>query len=130
MTEKSQLGNLGEDIACQYLVEKGFKIIGRNYRKPWGEIDIIAKSPDKTLVFVEVKTMQTSGDSANNSAKSLMPEDQLTTAKLQKLQKTSQLYAGQYPKLIKDKKGWRIDLVCINFYVDENEYDARHYENI
>lgn len=130
MTEKSQLGNLGEDIACQYLVEKGFKIIGRNYRKPWGEIDIIAKSPDKTLVFVEVKTMQTSGDSANNSAKSLMPEDQLTTAKLQKLQKTSQLYAGQYPKLIKDKKGWRIDLVCIDFYVDENEYDARHYENI
>lgn len=58
MTEKSELGQKGEDLACVYLVEKGFKILERNYRRKWGEIDIVAVAPDKTLVFVEVKTMK------------------------------------------------------------------------
>lgn len=57
-----ELGFLGEDIACQYLIENKYKIIERNYRKPWGEIDVIAKSPDKILVFVEVKTIRQYGN--------------------------------------------------------------------
>ena len=47
MTQKTELGKLGEDLACRYLVDKGYRIIERNYRKPWGELDVIAKSPDK-----------------------------------------------------------------------------------
>ena len=54
---KSETGKLGENIACRYLVENGYKIIERNFRQKWGELDIIAKAPDKTLVFVEVKTV-------------------------------------------------------------------------
>lgn len=57
-----ELGFLGEDIACQYLIENRYKIIERNYRKPWGEIDIIAKNPDKILIFVEVKTIRQYGN--------------------------------------------------------------------
>lgn len=37
------LGELGEKIACEYLVEKGFNILGKNWRISFGEIDIIAK---------------------------------------------------------------------------------------
>lgn len=109
MNYKSQLGVLGEDIACQHLIKKGYKIIERNYREPWGEIDIIAKAPDKTLVFIEVKTV--SGGS-NNSAR-LQPEEQLTGVKLQKFQRTASLYAGNFSKLVDDGKGWRIDLIAI-----------------
>jgi len=50
MTYKSELGQLGENLACEYLVKKGYKIIGRNFRQKWGELDIISKVPDKTLV--------------------------------------------------------------------------------
>ena len=47
-------GNQGEEMACQYLTGQGYHILARNYRKPCGEIDIIA-SNKKTLIFVEVK---------------------------------------------------------------------------
>ena len=36
-----KVGKIGEDIACRYLKDKGYKIIERNFRRKWGEIDII-----------------------------------------------------------------------------------------
>lgn len=52
---KKELGNLGENIACEYIEKRGYKIIERNFRCYNGEIDIIAKDKDE-LVFIEVKT--------------------------------------------------------------------------
>lgn len=49
---------LGENAACQHLIKKGYKILERNFRKGYGEIDIIALDK-KTLVFIEVKTRST-----------------------------------------------------------------------
>jgi putative endonuclease len=48
-------GKSGEDIAASFLRSRGYAILLRNYRKRFGEIDIIAEI-DATLVFVEVKT--------------------------------------------------------------------------
>lgn len=48
-------GKLGEDAACRYLKKNGYKIIERNYRYSFGEIDIIARKGE-TYVFIEVKT--------------------------------------------------------------------------
>ena len=50
-----QVGSKGEDLAAEFLKDKGYRIIGRNYKTPIGELDIIAKDGE-TLVFVEVKT--------------------------------------------------------------------------
>lgn len=47
-------GKKGEDICCKYLAEQGCEIIARNFRSPYGEIDVIAKCGD-TIMFVEVK---------------------------------------------------------------------------
>jgi len=55
-TKKQETGDIGEKIAGRFLAAKGFEIIGKNYRKPWGEIDIIVQKAGKTH-FIEVKTI-------------------------------------------------------------------------
>lgn len=49
------LGRIGENIAAKYLESKGYRIIKRNYRIRYAEIDIIAESEGR-IIFVEVKT--------------------------------------------------------------------------
>ncbi len=124
MNERSKTGTLGEDIAVNFLIDNGYKIIERNFRQKWGEIDIIAKDPDDTLVFVEVKTMR----QINSAIAELNPEDNLTGAKLNKLQRTAQLFAGKHSDLLDKERGWRIDLLAICLTV--NNCTVRHYENI
>jgi putative endonuclease len=49
-------GELGEEIAANFLIARGFRIVERNFRCKGGEVDIIARDPgDKSLVFIEVK---------------------------------------------------------------------------
>ena len=52
---KKELGKLGEDIATNYLKQKGYIVLDRNFESRQGEIDIIAID-GKEIVFVEVKT--------------------------------------------------------------------------
>ena len=127
MTQKRETGNRGEDAATRFLQDRGYKIIERNFWKPWGELDVVAVAPDKTLVFVEVKTLE-----HEISELSISPEENLTSAKLKKLQRTAQLYANSHPQLIDDNMGWRIDLVAINILQEnvKEKFDIRHYENI
>lgn len=54
MPNSSYYGQIGEDIACEYLKRLKYKIVNRNFRTKLGEIDIIALD-GKSLVFVEVK---------------------------------------------------------------------------
>jgi putative endonuclease len=50
-------GRRGEEMAIEHLIGKRYRILERNYRKSFGEVDIIARDRD-TLVFIEVKTRQ------------------------------------------------------------------------
>lgn len=141
MSRGSELGKLGEDVACEYLVDKKFRIIERNYRKPWGELDIIALAPDKTLVFLEVKTLRQIRDGGFNG---LQPEDHMTASKIKKFKRTASLYAGNRPELIRDDKGWRLDVITIlvnrtkptcgelvePLTKDGKSFVMKHYENI
>lgn len=54
-SHKRQFGNIGEDLACVFLIKIGFTIIDRNYLKKWGEIDIVAKK-NNIFHFIEVKS--------------------------------------------------------------------------
>lgn len=52
----TKIGNLGETVACQYLLQLGYSILERNYSKKWGEIDIILQK-DAHILFLEVKSV-------------------------------------------------------------------------
>ena len=122
MENKSALGQFGENIACEYLVGKRYRILKRNYRQPWGEIDIVSRAPDNTLVFVEVKTIN------NPSEKSLMPEDEASSSKIKKLKRTCEQFVSKFEDLLDEKRGWRIDLVAIE--LQNQKPLVRHYENL
>ena len=67
MAAHNDFGNLGEELAVDYLTGKGYKILERNWRNIHKEIDIIAKDGD-FLVIVEVKTRQTDAYGAPDTA--------------------------------------------------------------
>ncbi|MBI4085795.1 MAG: YraN family protein [Candidatus Liptonbacteria bacterium] len=115
-------GQIGENLACEYLVGKKFRILKRNYQQKWGEIDIVARAPDNTLVFVEVKTINNPGES------SLLPEDEVSSSKIKKLKRTCEQFVSRFEGLLDEKRGWRIDLVAIE--LREQTPTIKHYENI
>ena len=120
MPTRSETGKLGEDIAAKYLEGKKYKVIERNYKKPWGEIDIVAASPEKTLVFFEVKTVR--GNKPLISA-----EDQMTKSKIMKTQRTAELYANEF--LEKHScVDWRIDLLALTIL--HGVCNVKHYKQI
>ena len=58
-TTTRQRGNAAEDAALAHLQAAGLQLLERNYRTPGrggGEIDLIVREPDGTLVFVEVRS--------------------------------------------------------------------------
>lgn len=114
------LGKLGEDLAVEYLKKKGFRIIERNYRQKWGELDVVAVSPDKTLVIIEVKTV-------SGSEPRITGENQMTASKLKKLRRAVEAYVNEKSKEL-TQEGWRIDLIAI--IKEGQSARVRHYGNI
>ncbi|NIA11234.1 MAG: DUF91 domain-containing protein [Nitrospiraceae bacterium] len=73
-THNTELGEIGENMAVDYLRGKGYEIIERNWRYGHKEIDIIARDAEKNeLVMVEVKTRK--------GGKMLLPGDLITLSK-------------------------------------------------
>jgi putative endonuclease len=59
MSDKIKIGIKGENLAAEFLVQKGFEIVTRNFRHKRTEIDLIVRR-DNWLIFVEVKTRSSS----------------------------------------------------------------------
>ena len=99
--KKQDLGQLGEKLALSRLKKNGYRIVEKNYRCRYGEIDIIAKHKD-CFVFIEVrsKTGNTYGT----------PEESITAGKKQKLISTAMNYLEAHPEINGD---WRIDMVAV-----------------
>ena len=76
-------GKKGERLAESYLRTQGYKIISRNVRSPFGEIDLIAKHK-KMLVFIEVKARQNRDFG--------LPEESITEEKKRRLARLANWY--------------------------------------
>lgn len=114
MAEHITLGEKGEAIARQYLVEKGFKILKTNWRHENDEIDIIAMD-DEELVIVEVKTRST--DYYGN------PEEDVGKQKESFLIRGAESYLEEY-KLDIDS---RFDIIAI--ILDHDKKEIYHIED-
>ena len=112
---RKKTGQAGEDIACIFLERKGYTIKDRNYRKPWGEIDIIAEK-NNTVRFIEVKAITLSGLSREIGHR---PEELVDSRKLGKISRTASLYMERR----RDNREYQIDVVGI--LLDEVTHTAK-----
>ena len=62
------LGRYGEDLAAEHLTGLGLEVLDRNWRCPQGELDLVVRDRDGTIVFVEVKTRSGTGFGAPSEA--------------------------------------------------------------
>ena len=83
-------GNLGEEIACRFLVKRGFEIVERNYLKKWGEIDIVA-GKNSFVHFVEVKSVMRKKETVSD----FHPEENVHVLKRGRLRRVIQTYLSE-----------------------------------
>jgi putative endonuclease len=121
---KSATGLLGENLGCRYLKQKGYKILETNYCNTFGrrlgEIDIVAQK-GKELVFVEVKTRYTPRHD------DLMPEANITPAKLRKLERIAKYYLREKRQ---ESAAYHFDALSIIYNEITKEAAIRHLEHI
>ena len=110
LTDKQILGTKGEEVTCQWLVTHDFKVLDRNYRKPWGEIDVVAQKGDM-VHFVEVKTVSTLLEVIYETKDSYEPEDNVHPWKLQRLYRAINSYLSD--KGLDEETDWQLDVVAI-----------------
>lgn len=115
---KKALGKKGEDIAADYLRKHGYRILERNFKKRYGELDIICLK-DKILVFVEVKTRI--GHAFGK------PEEAVTPWKLREVKQTALFYKSIHQEL---PDSLRIDVIGIELDFDETLKEFNHIQNV
>ncbi|MEO6328345.1 MAG: YraN family protein [Ginsengibacter sp.] len=107
MAHHNITGNLGEEMAVNYLADKGYTILNRNWRHAHWEIDIIATYKNK-IHFIEVKTRRTNTFG--------FPEDDVSKKKMRFLISSAEEFLYQNP-------GWKLiqfDILSITLSKDNS----------
>ncbi len=127
-TQKRGIGDLGEGIVCRYLENKGYVVVGRNYLRPWGEIDIVAKRGGVTH-FVEVKTVtREQGRVGDHRGVSFRPEENMHEGKIKRLHRAIQTYMLEHR--MNDDATWQMDLACVYISLEDKRARVEMLENI
>lgn len=136
-TEKQKIGEIGENAACVFLVKHRHKILDRNYRKKWGEIDIVSQKDGK-LRFIEVKTVSRVTEPKINLQNKLIrptnqndwfrPEENVHYHKLKRLGRAIQTYLLE--KEISDETEWQFDVMAVFLDLKAKKAKIRITENV
>ncbi len=102
MRDKARTGNLGEALARQHLLAKGYQIVEANWSTRLGELDIVARL-GSALVFVEVKTRHSHSTEAALEG--------MTAAKRERLLKAAYQYLHE--RELDAEAGWRMDVIAV-----------------
>lgn len=115
--DRLELGKYGETLAINYLKKNGYKVVGKNYRSPFGEIDIIALDKD-ILVFIEVKTKK--------SNRFIPPELSVNKKKQGKIIKGALHYIQRRGESFDQ---YRFDVIAINTSEENGEREIKLYKD-
>ena len=113
MRRSQSIGQWGEQVAADYLVSHGYRIVDRNFRTPFGEIDLIVERYGLTI-FVEVKTRTTRLFGP--------PEVAVTVRKQQHMQSCAEHYIQE-----NGIDHWQIDVIAV-MEID-GKPEIIHFEN-
>jgi putative endonuclease len=129
MAKHNKTGEAGENIAANYIGRKGFEVICKNYRKKWGELDIVAQK-DGLIHFIEVKTVsrQSYGGRFEQEVNNYRPEDNMHSWKIQRLRRAIQTYLIE--KYKSAEPPWQFDLACVFLDQVNRVAKVRYIENI
>ena len=115
--DKLRLGQFGEQLAGNYLKNKGYQIITQNYRTRDGEIDLICQK-NNVIHFIEVKTRTNQNFG--------WPEEAVDEKKLEKIS----LAAEKYLKENNADSEWQIDIISILIDKKKRSAGIKYLENI
>ena len=101
ITKSQELGQAAEDRAAEYLLSLGWRVVDRNVKNKYGELDIVAIDTDYELVIVEVR--------ARTLGKMQNPLESIGPRKLRAMLRASM----EYVEALEWVKFWRIDVVGI-----------------
>ena len=102
---KNNMGAWGENQAAEYLQQRGYAVLERNFHSRFGEIDIIALK-NNTICFVEVKTRKKSSY--------IMPAEAVNYRKQRRIILTAEFYLSQH---YSENKAVRFDVIEVFYYV-------------
>lgn len=109
------IGRRGEELAAAWLERHGYMILERNWRRPCGELDLIAECAGE-IIGVEVKT--------RTSAAMGEPEEAVTLAKQRKLLLTLQTYLMETGA---EQRPYRLDVLAVRLTPTGAHVETRHY---
>ncbi len=129
MSHTQKVGAVGEELSVRFLVKKGYDVIDRNYRRPWGELDIVAKKKGK-IHFIEVKTLSYKIVSSETSKIKdfFRPEDHVNDEKVKRLGRIIQTYLGA--KHVSSETKWQFDVVAIVIDVEVMKAKIKFLEDV
>jgi len=124
--DRKAAGRIGEQIAAGFLVRNGFSVVERNFRRPWGEIDIIAQK-GKVIHFVEVKTLtQKDLPDVSRENNQYRPEEQVHPWKLRKMARAAEMYMNE-----KDLRNeYQIDVIGVFLNIKTRTARCRFFEQV
>ena len=117
---RKETGFLGENIAKRFLESRGYKILAQNYKKPWGEIDLIAEK-EGIIVFCEVKT-----NSKSFAGNGFNPEVRVNSLKARHIIRTAELLMNSR---FAGGRGWRIDIIAVTLDSFTGKAAIKHFKN-
>ena len=121
---KKEVGSLGERLAAAFLRGKGFAIVEMNYRKPWGEVDIVAKRGN-CWHFVEVKSVSREISEQGSRENTHQPEELAHERKLDKVARTAELYMAE-----KGYTDYQLDVVTVLLDHKNQRARCKLYEQV
>lgn len=121
---RKRLGDGGERLAVTWLEARGYRVVARNWRCPYGEIDLIAEivtsdngaSGGGEIIFVEVKTRR--GMAMGT------PEEAITRIKRRHLIASAQCYLAERGE---EQRAFRIDVIAVDLTATGTLREVRHY---